>query len=313
MHRLFASFAAAALLLLGHQARGASPAAAAPPAVEPAPSGQLKANGVELAYVEQGSGAPVVFVHGALGDWRTFEVVRPAISAHHRYVAYSRRYHYPNPWPGDGSDYSFQLHEADLVALIEALGAGPVHLVGSSYGAGVVLLAAIDHPELVRSAVLAEPGSLFPELIAGRPGGAALLAARAAEVREMREAARAGDLERSAALLVDSVSGAPGTFGKLPGQRRRRLMDNVRTMGPLLLQRPPPTLTCAAIGAIHVPVLVVRGEKTTPFYAATTDALVRCLPPGISQAVIPNAGHVQYVANPKAFTDAVLGFIELHP
>ncbi len=47
-------------------------------ASDPPPLRRIRANGVELAYVEEGSGDPVVFVHGACGDWRTFDVLRPA-------------------------------------------------------------------------------------------------------------------------------------------------------------------------------------------------------------------------------------------
>ena len=72
-------------------------------ATEPPPIKQLHANGVDLAYVEEGKGTTVVFVHGANGDWRSWELFRPAVAERYRYVSYSRRYHLPNPWPGDGS------------------------------------------------------------------------------------------------------------------------------------------------------------------------------------------------------------------
>jgi len=304
---------ASVLLFACNPVQAASHAAAARLASDPPTVKQMKVNGVDLAYIEQGSGVPVVFVHGAVGDWRTFDLLRPAVAARYRYVAYSRRYHYPNRWSGDGSDYSYQLHENDLVAFIKALGAGPVHLVGNSYGGGIVVLTALDHPELVKSAVIGEPGSLFPDLISDQPEGKVVLAERAVAGREMREAARAGDMDRAAELLGDSISGEAGAFRKFPEERRRRVLENARTMGPMLAQRPPPTISCAAIGAARVPVLVVRGERTIPFYAMTTDAFFRCLPPGNREAVIPNAGHPQYAANPVAYTDTLLGYLALHP
>jgi pimeloyl-ACP methyl ester carboxylesterase len=127
-------------------------------AAETPPVKQLRVNGVDLAYVEEGTGPTVVFVHGANGDWRTWDWLRPAVPERYHYVAYSLRYHLPNPWPGDGSDYSHRLHADDLVAFIQGLNAGPVHLVGSSYGGFIVTLVGIEHPELVRSALVSDPG-----------------------------------------------------------------------------------------------------------------------------------------------------------
>jgi hypothetical protein len=49
-----------------------------------------------------------------------------------------------DPWPGDGSDYFFQFHAADLVAFIQGLDAGPVHLVDTSYGGFLVTLVALE-------------------------------------------------------------------------------------------------------------------------------------------------------------------------
>lgn len=112
---------------------------------------RVPVNGADLAYVEQGRGTPVVFVHGSAGDWRIWEFQRPAVSSRYRFVAYSRRYHWPSTWAGDGKDYSQPVHVDDLVGFLKAIGAGPVHLVGSSYGAQVALAAALRQPELVRT------------------------------------------------------------------------------------------------------------------------------------------------------------------
>src|SRR5262245_25458699 len=67
---------------------------------------KLKVNDVELAYVEEGKGETVVFVHGGgVGDWASWENVRPLISKKFHYVSLSRRYHHPNPWMDDGRNY----------------------------------------------------------------------------------------------------------------------------------------------------------------------------------------------------------------
>jgi len=56
-------------------------------------------------------------------------------------------------------------------------------------------------------------------------------------------------------------------------------------------------------------VLVLRGERTIPFYVSTNEALFACLPPGHRAASIPMAGHLSYAENPRAYTDALLDFL----
>ena len=113
--------------------------------------------GTALAYREQGEGAPVVLVHGSASDLRSWDQQLPAIGASYRTIAYSRRYARPNRDIEPGADDPMLPHVDDLAALLQALGAAPAHLVGHSWGAFICLLAAIRHPELVRSLVLAEP------------------------------------------------------------------------------------------------------------------------------------------------------------
>ena len=85
---------------------------------------EIMANGTQFEYIEQGQGEPVILVHGALGDYRTSPLQVESFAKRYRVFAYSRRYHYPNPWVGDGQDYSPLLHAEDLAALITSLGLG---------------------------------------------------------------------------------------------------------------------------------------------------------------------------------------------
>jgi pimeloyl-ACP methyl ester carboxylesterase len=62
---------------------------------------RIEINGAELHYVEQGQGDSVVFVHGGLGDFRTWLPQVASFSGRYHAIAYSRRAHYPNAWPAD--------------------------------------------------------------------------------------------------------------------------------------------------------------------------------------------------------------------
>jgi pimeloyl-ACP methyl ester carboxylesterase len=111
----------------------------------------VRVNGVDLSYIDDGVGTPVVFVHGAWMDLRYWEPQREGVAAHHRFVAYTLRYHGTAPWPDDGKNYSAATHAADLAAFIHQLNAGPVHLVGLSMGGRLATMVALEHPDLLRS------------------------------------------------------------------------------------------------------------------------------------------------------------------
>ncbi|WP_157860206.1 alpha/beta fold hydrolase [Methanosarcina acetivorans] len=157
-------------------------------------------NGIELNYVEQGEGDPVIFVHGTLDDYRIRGSQIEFFSKYYHVIAYSRRYHHPNVWVGDGMDYSATLHAKDLAELIKKIGFKSAHVIGHSYGAYTSLVFVCEHPKLVRSLILCEP-PLLPWLL-NIPGGDTLLAAYITNAWEpARQAFQRGDLEQGVRRL----------------------------------------------------------------------------------------------------------------
>ena len=53
-------------------------------------------NGDSIHYVDVGNGDPVIFIHGAVGDYRTHTAQMDTFSNNHRVISYSRRFAYPN-------------------------------------------------------------------------------------------------------------------------------------------------------------------------------------------------------------------------
>lgn len=119
---------------------------------------EASVNGVSLTYLEQGRGAPVIFVHGATLDYRAWEGQRDAVSQRYRYIALTQRYFGTGAWLDGGEKYSLATHAADLATFIRDLTGGPTHIVGWSYGGAIALTLAVQHPELVKSLFVFEPG-----------------------------------------------------------------------------------------------------------------------------------------------------------
>ena len=121
-------------------------------------------NDIQLAYVEQGRGQSVVFVHGGLGDYRHFAGQMAAFAERHRAIAVSCRGYWPNEPLRRGEEITLDTFVDDIAAFITSLDAGPVHLVGhSSPGGFGSMRVAQRYPGLLRSLVLLEPPA-FPLL-----------------------------------------------------------------------------------------------------------------------------------------------------
>lgn len=273
------------------------------------PVRRVSVNGATLSYVEVGRGPDtVVCVHGSLDDYRSWRAQLGPLSAHFRVIAYSRRYHYPNRWDGDGSDYSAELHAEDLAGLIRTVAEPPVHLVTSSYGGNVALYMTSRHGELVRSLVLGEP-PLLPWLhhIAG--GEIHLQRFLDSTWLPARDAFQRGQLEEGARLFLDGVMGRP-TFVHLPPAARQLILDNAPEMAAeTLANRYFPPLTCEDARALRQPVLLCKGELSLEAFHLITDELAACLPAAQTPVVIARASHAMHVGNPQAYNRAVLAFL----
>jgi pimeloyl-ACP methyl ester carboxylesterase len=268
---------------------------------------RIEVNGTTLTYVEQGQGFPVVLVHGALGDYRTWSGEMDDFAARHHVIAYSFRYHYPNTWTE--GQYSYQIHIADLVAFLQAMKLGPVHLVGHSYGGVVVAMVAKEHPELIRSLVLAEPS--LNGLIANNDEAKPMLAEFGKVVKAVGELVQKGEPNQGAITFFNYLNEPGGGFKGLPASFQTVTLDNTSTMKPFFASPPPPPFTCEDAKKIEAPTLLMEGELTQPFRPLVLNELQRCLP-HTERAKIPHASHPLEMINPKDFNATTLQFLAKH-
>ena len=85
----------------------------------------IRVRGLELHYVEQGSGEPLILLHGGQGDYRAWAPQMTALSPHFRVISYSRRYHYPNHNPLTAKNHSAYVEAEDLAAVIKTRALAP--------------------------------------------------------------------------------------------------------------------------------------------------------------------------------------------
>jgi non-heme chloroperoxidase len=262
---------------------------------------------VELHYIEQGQGEPLILLHGGQGDYRSWPRQMEALASRYRVISYSRRYHYPNANPLTSTTHSALIDAADLAGFIAALKLGPVHLVGTSYGAFTALAFAIDHPKLVRTMALAEPPVLQWAMATAR--GAELYREFMTTTHEPAGKLFAtGDEEGAMRIFINRFDG-PGTFDSLPAERRKTVMQNAGFFKAITASSDPfPDLSRDKVSRLAMPVLLIRGANTKELDILVSEELLRTIP-NAERAIIPQAGHGSPRQNPSAFNAAVLEFL----
>lgn len=267
----------------------------------------LSVNGCDMAFVEHGTGAPLVLVHGTLGDYRSWALQMEPFGAHYRTIAVSLRHCWPERWDGVGDDFTAQQHTQDVAAFIAALDAGRVHLLGHSRGGHIAFRVAQNFPDLVRKLVLVEPGgaldgSLEPPHAPQNPPIALgpLYAAAAERIRR-------GEIDEALAPTADVIFG-PGGWANLPEVKKQQMRDNARTLlGQMKEQRAPFSRVDAE--AIRAPTLLMAGERSPESFHRILDGLEGGLR-NVRRVLIPDASHGSNFDNPKRFEREVLAFLE---
>jgi pimeloyl-ACP methyl ester carboxylesterase len=249
-----------------------------------------------IAYRRVGTGSPLVLLHGGWSDGRAWTPQLAGLADEYDVVAWDA------PGCGGSPDPPADLTLTDyadaVAALVVALGLGPVHLVGHSFGAGLAIEVQAGHPGMVRSLVLSGAyagwrGSLPPEEI------------------EMRLRRVLADLDRPPAEWVDGY--LPGFFnGPIPAET----VDAVRAM--MLDVRPAGTRSMVTsfaaadlrhvLPTIAVPTLLLYGAEDVRAPRAVGEAMHASIP-GSRMVLIPGVGHEVNLEAPEEFNAAVRSFL----
>ena len=282
--------------------------ASSPHATASAEVRRAAVNGTEIAYAVEGAGAPLVIVHGAFGDLRSFSRAATLLARTRMVVRMSLRLHWPNPSPGSPLDaaslYLVENHARDVAALIDSLDGGPADVLGHSYGGVVAATLARSRPDLIRRLILVEP-ALFGSL-SESPDGTTIIEAQRRRRDEMLARIRAGE----APIEVLRTMVGPERFDSHPDARRQILTDNAQTLEPILVHNPIDVpWACSDTRRLTMPVLLVEGARTGPNMREINSMLQRCLPDA-RRVVLPDAGHAIQFDAPEALARVVAQFAE---
>lgn len=246
----------------------------------------------------QGAGPPLLFVHGAPGDWRTFAPHAAMLASSYRTITFTQRWFGTAAWREDGPAFGTVEHSADLIALAEALDLGKLTLVSWSYGAHVALKAALDRPDLFAAHIAYEPGygtyieDSFDRARYKKDADATWEPVFAAQ----REG---GDIVRA---IHDACAG-DGSFDALSPEQQQLKRDSKTALERLLKQTPPAALTQDAMQEMNLPTAVGYGRDTRPSFAISAQTAAEVM---VSERfTIEQAGHMWPQDRPDGFAKLV--------
>ena len=141
--------------------------------------------GGQVWYDEQGSGPPVVLIHGGAVDSRFFKDNVPALTDRFRVISVDLWGHGRSP-DRDGP-FSLASFSDDVAAVIERVAGGRAHVLGHSIGSVVALDLAMRHPERIDRLIVASGGfdsseEQIPDIDAAVAGTVQFLGATYGEV-----------------------------------------------------------------------------------------------------------------------------------
>jgi len=238
---------------------------------------------VEIAYLDEGEGDPILLVHGFAStknvNWVYPTWVSELRKNGRRVIALDNRGHGESAKLYDPAEYSIPIMASDVVALMDHLSIPRADIMGYSLGARMTAWLGLTKPERLRSAIL---GGIGMAMVDG--GGPGENVAAALEAPSLEE-------------VSDPVARTFRAFADQTRSDRRALAACLRGSRGLMSRD--------EVTGINVPVLIAVG--TTDEVAGSAHGLGDLIP-GAEVLDIPNRDHMRAVGD-KVYKTGVVDFL----
>jgi pimeloyl-ACP methyl ester carboxylesterase len=244
-------------------------------------------DGVEIAYIDEGEGEPVLLIHGfasnVVTNWIDPGWVRMLVQSGRRVIAYDNRGHGRSEKLYDPEVYGAASMAEDARRLLDHLAITQVDVMGYSMGARIGAFLVLAHQARVRSVVL---GGLGINMVKGTVGSGPI--AKALE----------------APRIEDVVNDTARSFRAFAEQTK----SDLKALAACI-RGPREKITPERLATIAVPTLVAVGSDDV---IAGSGAELASLIPGAQFFDIPGHDHMRAVGN-ATFKQGVLDFLTQRP
>ncbi len=264
--------------------------------------GQLELGALgQVRFDTTGQGTAVIFLHSGLTDGRQWDGQVAALSSRYLCVRADM------PGFGGSSDPGELFDPTQVVfSLMDHLGIERAHIVGSSMGGSTALHAAVQNPKRVASLFLAGTGMFGYTFAAPEPPPIYHQYEQAYQARDVFNAVRCGEV-----IWLWGISGSEACVSTPVKQHfeqmNREYYVNHFWQGPKYL----PINDALQIGDLAMPVMMVIGDKDTPYCLSLAEHLRARIPHNVLR-FIPGAAHFPNLTHPCIFNAWLLQWLAEH-
>lgn len=277
--------------------------------MEPIPLSHVTIHGHDVRYRRAGAGEAIVLIHGLAGSSLTWRPVMPALAEHYDVIAPDLLGHGESAKPM--GDYSLGAMASGLRDLLAILDVERATIVGQSFGGGVAMQLAYQHPELCNRLVLVGSGGLGREVswllrLCSLPGAEQLMPL--VFPRPFAAAGSAvGGFLHDRGMRAPLVSEMWRAYSSLAGAENRKAF--VRTMRGVI---EPGGQTVSALDRLYLagnlPTLIVWGDRDAIIpvdHAHTAHEAI----PGSRLEILEGVGHFPHAEAPERFVETMCDFM----
>jgi pimeloyl-ACP methyl ester carboxylesterase len=277
--------------------------------MESIPLSHVVLHGHDVSFRRSGEGEAVLLIHGLAGSSRTWQAVQPGLAEGFDVIAPDLLGHGESAKPM--GDYSLGAFASGLRDLLAAIDVPQVTVVGQSFGGGVAMQLAYQHPELCSRLVLVGSGGLGREVswmlrLLTLPGAEHLMPLLFSRTVADRGRGLGGFLRRFG-VQSPRVSEMWQAYASLAHAENRGAF--VRTMRGVI---EPGGQTVSALDrlylAAHIPTLIVWGDRDDIIPVSHAYAAHEAIP-GSRLVILEGAGHFPHVEMPEVFLSTLREFI----